>query len=145
MKLVSWNVNGLRACVGKGFSDFFEQADADAFCLQETKLQAGQLDFAPEGYHSYWNYAQKKGYSGTAVFLRQEPLEVRYGLEPFLRDEEGRLITAELEPFYLLCLYTPPTPRTASSAWITAWPGRMPSAPMWPAYRRQSPWSSAAI
>ena len=107
MKLVSWNVNGLRACVGKGFSDFFEQADADAFCLQETKLQAGQLDFAPEGYHSYWNYAQKKGYSGTAVFLRQEPLEVRYGLEPFLRDEEGRLITAELEPFYLLCLYTP--------------------------------------
>ena len=77
MKLVSWNVNGLRACVGKGFSDFFEQADADAFCLQETKLQAGQLDFAPEGYHSYWNYAQKKGYSGTAVFLRQEPLEVR--------------------------------------------------------------------
>ena len=107
MKLVSWNVNGLRACVGKGFSDFFEQADADAFCLQETKLQAGQLDFAPEGYHSYWNYAQKKGYSGTAVFLRQEPLEVCYGLEPFLRDEEGRLITAELEPFYLLCLYTP--------------------------------------
>ncbi len=107
MKLVSWNVNGLRACVGKGFSDFFEQADADAFCLQETKLQAGQLDFAPEGYHSYWNYAQKKGYSGTAVFLRQEPLEVRYGLDPFLRDEEGRLITAELEPFYLLCLYTP--------------------------------------
>lgn len=77
------------------------------FCLQETKLQAGQLDFAPEGYHSYWNYAQKKGYSGTAVFLRQEPLEVRYGLEPFLRDEEGRLITAELEPFFLLCLYTP--------------------------------------
>ncbi len=107
MKLVSWNVNGLRACVGKGFSDFFEQADADAFCLQETKLQAGQLDFAPEGYHSYWNYAQKKGYSGTAVFLRQEPLEVRYGLDPFLRDEEGRLITAELEPFFLLCLYTP--------------------------------------
>lgn len=107
MKLVSWNVNGLRACVGKGFSDFFEQADADAFCLQETKLQAGQLNFAPEGYHSYWNYAQKKGYSGTAVFLRQEPLEVRYGLDPFLRDEEGRLITAELEPFYLLCLYTP--------------------------------------
>jgi len=107
MKLVSWNVNGLRACVGKGFSDFFEQADADAFCLQETKLQAGQLDFAPEGYHIYWNYAQKKGYSGTAVFLRQEPLEVRYGLDPFLRDEEGRLITAELEPFYLLCLYTP--------------------------------------
>ena len=107
MKLVSWNVNGLRACVGKGFSDFFEQADADAFCLQETKLQAGQLDFAPEGYHSYWNDAQKKGYSGTAVFLRQEPLEVRYGLDPFLRDEEGRLITAELEPFYLLCLYTP--------------------------------------
>lgn len=107
MKLVSWNVNGLRACVGKGFCDFFEQADADAFCLQETKLQAGQLDFAPEGYHSYWNYAQKKGYSGTAVFLRQEPLEVRYGLDPFLRDEEGRLITAELEPFYLLCLYTP--------------------------------------
>ncbi len=107
MKLISWNVNGLRACAGKGFYEFFEASDADAFCLQETKLQPGQLDFAPNGYHCLWNYAQKKGYSGTAVFLKEEPLSVQMGLSPFFEDEEGRLIAAETERFYLLCLYAP--------------------------------------
>ena len=80
MKLISWNVNGLRACVKKGFEDFFNEADADIFCLQETKLQEGQIDFAPEGYHCYWNYAEKKGYSGTAVFTKKEPIQVSYGI-----------------------------------------------------------------
>lgn len=107
MKLISWNVNGLRACEGKGFSDVFRELDADCFCLQETKMQQGQLDLEFEGYRSYWNYAEKKGYSGTAIYTRQEPLSVSYGLGREEHDHEGRVITLELEAFYLVCVYTP--------------------------------------
>ena len=107
MKLISWNVNGLRACVNKGFLDYFREADADVFCVQETKLQEGQIDLPTEGYHQYWNYAEKKGYSGTAVFTRQEPLSVRYGMEKEEHDREGRIITLEYEAFYLVTVYTP--------------------------------------
>ena len=107
MKLISWNVNGFRAVLGKGFADFFTAADADIFCLQETKMQPGQADFAPEGYQSYWYSAEKKGYSGTAVFTRREPLSVRYGLGIAEHDTEGRAITLEFENFYFLCVYTP--------------------------------------
>ena len=107
MKLVSWNVNGLRACMGKGFAEYFADTDADVLCLQETKLQAGQIDFAPEGYHAYWNYAEKKGYSGTAVFTKQEPLGVTYGIGIDEHDHEGRVITLEFEDFYFVCVYTP--------------------------------------
>ena len=107
MKLISWNVNGLRACEGKGFSEVFKQLDADFFCLQETKMQAGQLDLAFEGYRSYWNYAEKKGYSGTAIFTRIEPLSVTYGIGKEEHDHEGRVITLETEGFYLVCCYTP--------------------------------------
>ncbi len=107
MKLISWNVNGLRACMGKGFAEYFSAAKADVFCLQETKLQAGQLDFSPEGYFAYWNYAVKKGYSGTAVFTRREPLSVRYGMGEAAHDQEGRLITLEFPEFYLATVYTP--------------------------------------
>ena len=107
MKFISWNVNGLRACMTKGFADFFAASDADVFCLQETKLQAGQIDFAPAGYHAYWNYAQKKGYSGTAVFTREEPLSVTYGLGIPEHDTEGRVITLEFPEFYFVCVYTP--------------------------------------
>lgn len=107
MKLISWNVNGLRACVGKGFLDYFRQADADVFCLQETKLQAGQIDLPAEGYHSYWNYAEKKGYSGTAVFSKREPLAVTYGLGIEEHDHEGRVITLEYPEFFLVNVYTP--------------------------------------
>ncbi|WP_054957739.1 exodeoxyribonuclease III [Paenibacillus dakarensis] len=114
MKLVSWNVNGLRACVTKGFVDYFKQADADIFCVQETKLQEGQieLDLGPE-YHQYWNYAQKKGYSGTAVFTRMAPLSVWYGLEEN-HEPEGRTITLEFEDFYLVNVYTPNAKRDLS-------------------------------
>ena len=107
MKFVSWNVNGLRACMTKGFAEYFAAADADTLCLQETKLQAGQIDFAPEGYHCYWNYAQKKGYSGTAVFTREEPLSVSYGIGIPEHDTEGRVITLEFPEFYFVCVYTP--------------------------------------
>ena len=107
MKLISWNVNGLRACEAKGFSDIFWQMDADVFCLQETKLQAGQLDLQFPGYQSYWNYADKKGYSGTAVFTRQEPLSVTYGMGIDEHDHEGRVITLEFPQFFLVCCYTP--------------------------------------
>ena len=107
MKLISWNVNGLRACMGKGFAEYFAQSGADAFCLQETKLQPGQIDFAPEGYHAYWNYAVKKGYSGTAVFTKEEPLSVQYGMGEEVHDQEGRLITLEFPGFYLVTVYTP--------------------------------------
>jgi len=114
MKLVSWNVNGLRACINKGFLDYFKQADADVFCLQETKLQEGQLDLSPfEGYESYWNYAEKKGYSGTAVFTRKTPLSVRYGLEEDA-EPEGRVITLEFEDLYLVNVYTPNARRDLS-------------------------------
>ena len=107
MKLISWNVNGIRACVQKGFLDFFEQADADFFCLQETKLQEGQIDLAPEGYHAYWNYAVKKGYSGTAIFAKKEPISVFYGLGVEEHDQEGRVITLEYENYYVVTCYTP--------------------------------------
>lgn len=107
MKFISWNVNGLRACVGKGFLDFFHEIDADFFCLQETKMQAGQLDLDLPGYHQYWNSAEKKGYSGTAIFSKQEPLNVTYGLPQEEHNHEGRVITLELEPFYLVTVYTP--------------------------------------
>ena len=107
MKLISWNVNGLRACMGKGFQEFFDSIDADIFCLQETKLQEGQIDFAPAGYHAYWNYAEKKGYSGTAIFTKQKPLSVRYGMGIEEHDKEGRLITLEFADFYFLTVYVP--------------------------------------
>ena len=107
MKLVSWNVNGIRACMQKGFMDSFLALDADIFCLQETKLQEGQIDLPLEGYHQYWNYAEKKGYSGTALFTKKEPISVAYGMEIEEHDKEGRLITAEYEDFYLVVCYTP--------------------------------------
>ena len=107
MKLVSWNVNGLRAVVGKNFYDVFRELDADIFCLQETKLQAGQLDLVTEGYLQYWNYAEKKGYSGTAIFTKREPLSVRYGIGVEEHDHEGRVITLEFEDFYMITCYTP--------------------------------------
>ncbi len=107
MKFVSWNVNGFRACLEKGFADIFAELDADFFCLQETKMQPGQAEFAPEGYHQFWNSAEKKGYSGTAVFTRHAPLSVQYGLGIPEHDREGRAITLEYEDFYLLCVYTP--------------------------------------
>ena len=107
MRLVSWNVNGLRACVGKGFADIFEQLDADFFCLQETKMQAGQLDLQFLGFQSYWNYADKKGYSGTAIYTRHTPLSVAYGIGIDAHDHEGRVVTLEMPDFYLVCCYTP--------------------------------------
>ena len=107
IKFVSWNVNGLRACEGKGFSDIFRQLDADFFCLQETKMQAGQLDLHFDGYESYWNYADKKGYSGTAIFTRRKPLNVTYGIGIDEHDHEGRVITMEMDDFYLVTVYTP--------------------------------------
>ena len=107
IKLVSWNVNGLRACCDKGFRDIFTQLDADFFCLQETKMQEGQLDLSFEGYTSYWNYAEKKGYSGTAIFTKHQPLQVTYGLGIDEHDHEGRVITLEMEKFFLVTVYTP--------------------------------------
>lgn len=107
MKLISWNVNGLRACVGKGFLDFFREADADVVCLQETKLQPHQIELDLPGYRQYWNSAEKKGYSGTALFTRREPLEVTFGIGMAEHDTEGRVITAEYEDFFLVCCYTP--------------------------------------
>jgi len=107
MKFISWNVNGLRAVMTKGFKDIFDTLDADIFCLQETKLQQGQIDFAPEGYHCYWNYAEKKGYSGTAVFTKKEPLAVTLGMGIEEHDKEGRLITLEFEDFYFITVYVP--------------------------------------
>ena len=107
MKLISWNVNGLRACAGKGFAEAFKALDADFFCLQETKMQEGQLDLEFEGYRSYWNYADKKGYSGTAIYTREEPLSVSYGMGIDEHDHEGRVITLEMPDFYLVCVYGP--------------------------------------
>lgn len=107
MKLISWNVNGIRACVTKGFLDYFNEVDADIFCLQETKLQEGQIDLDLKGYHQYWNYAEKKGYSGTAIFSKIEPLNVSYGLNIEEHDKEGRVITLEFEDFYFITVYTP--------------------------------------
>ncbi len=107
MKLISWNVNGIRACVQKGFLDFFHEADADIFCIQETKMQEGQLNLELEGYYQYWNYAEKKGYSGTAIFTKKEPLSVSYGIGIEEHDQEGRVITCEFEEFYFVTVYTP--------------------------------------
>ena len=107
MRFISWNVNGLRACMQKGFSDYFERENPDFFCLQETKLQAGQIDLQFEGYEQYWNYAQKKGYSGTAIFTKHTPLSVFYGMGIEALDTEGRLITLEYDDFYLVTCYTP--------------------------------------
>lgn len=107
MKFISWNVNGLRACVGKGFAESFNSLDADFFCLQETKMQEGQLELNFEGYASYWNYAEKKGYSGTAIFTRHTPLSVSYGLGIDEHDHEGRVITLEMADFFLVTVYTP--------------------------------------
>jgi len=107
MKFISWNVNGLRACESKGFSDIFSKLDADFFCLQETKMQAGQLDLSFNEYESYWNFAEKKGYSGTAIFTKHKPLNVNYGLGISEHDHEGRIITLEMEDFYLVTVYTP--------------------------------------
>ena len=107
MKLISWNVNGIRACVTKGFLDFFNEVDADIFCIQESKLQAGQIDLELPGYYQYWNYAEKKGYSGTAIFTKKEPLDVFYGLGIEEHYKEGRVITLEFENFYMVTVYTP--------------------------------------
>ena len=107
MKLISWNVNGLRACVQKGFVEYFKEADADIFCIQESKMQAGQLDLELPGYFQYWNYAERKGYSGTAVFAKKEPVSVSYGIGIEEHDHEGRVITLEYEDFYMVTVYTP--------------------------------------
>lgn len=107
MKFISWNVNGIRACVQKGFQDFFNEIDADIFCLQETKMQEGQLELDLPGYYQYWNYAEKKGYSGTAIFTKQEPVSVTYGMEIPEHDKEGRMITLEFPEFYFITVYTP--------------------------------------
>lgn len=107
MKLISWNVNGIRACVKKGFLDYFKAEDADIFCLQETKLQEGQIELDLDGYHQYWNYAEKKGYSGTAIFTKKTPLNVYYGINMEQHDKEGRVITLEFEDFFMVTVYTP--------------------------------------
>ena len=107
MKLISWNVNGLRACCGKGFEDYFNRMEADFFCLQETKMQEGQLDLQFMGYQSFWNYAEKKGYSGTAIYTKHQPLSVAYGIGVEEHDHEGRVITLEMEQFYLITVYVP--------------------------------------
>lgn len=107
MKLISWNVNGIRACVQKGFLDFFREVNADIFCIQESKMQEGQLELDLEGYYQYWNYAKKKGYSGTAIFTKKEPISVQYGIGMEEHDQEGRVITLEFEDFYMVTVYTP--------------------------------------
>ncbi len=114
MKLISWNVNGIRACVKKGFLSYFSDVDADIFCIQETKLQEGQIHLDLKGYHQYWNYAERKGYSGTAVFTKKEPLSVRYGVGREDSEQEGRVITLEFERFYLVNVYTPNSKRDLS-------------------------------
>src|SRR4051794_40279906 len=111
MKLVSWNVNGLRACVKKGFLEYFQEVDADIFCVQETKLQEGQINLELDGYHQFWNYAVKKGYSGTAVFTKNLPLSVRYGVGEDESEDEGRILTLEFEDFFLVNVYTPNSQR----------------------------------
>lgn len=110
-KLISWNVNGIRACVTKGFLDYFNKVDADIFCIQESKLQEGQIDLDLKGYYQYWNYAEKKGYSGTAIFTKQEPVSVSYGIGIEEHDNEGRVITLEFEEFYMITVYTPNSQR----------------------------------
>ena len=114
MKFVSWNVNGIRACVTKGFINYFNEVNADFFCIQESKCQEGQIDLPLEGYYQYWNYAQKKGYSGTAIFTKHEPLQVKYGIDEDETEEEGRIITLEYADFYLVNVYTPNAKRDLS-------------------------------
>lgn len=111
MKLVSWNVNGIRACVKKGFLDYFNEVNADIFCIQETKMQEGQLSIELEGYHQYWNFAERKGYSGTAIFTKQKPLSVSYGIGDMNEEPEGRIITLEFEHYFLITMYTPNSKR----------------------------------
>ena len=130
MRLISWNVNGLRACLNKGFLDFCALADADVICLQETKMRPEQASFALEGYQRFWNSADKAGYSGTAVFTRRPPLSVTYDFGDDIHRHEGRVITAEFDNFYLVCCYTPPTPRISWPGWTTAWNGRTTSVPI---------------
>lgn len=126
MKLVSWNVNGLRACIRKGFLDYFNQVDADIFCVQETKIQEGQIDLELEGYYQFWNYAIKKGYSGTAVFSKHKPLAVKYGVGDSEPEEEGRIITLEYDQFYLVNVYTPNAQRDlARLSYRLDWEERM--------------------
>jgi exodeoxyribonuclease-3 len=124
MKLISWNVNGLRACVGKNFMDFFHEIDADIFCIQESKLQEGQIDLNLPGYHQYWNYAEKKGYSGTAIFTKQEPLSVSYGLGIPEHDKEGRVITLEFDKFYMITVIHQ-TLRMSWQDFPIVWNGKM--------------------
>jgi exodeoxyribonuclease-3 len=131
-KLISWNVNGLRACVGKNFMDDFKKLDADIFCLQETKLQAGQIDLKLEGYHQYWNYAEKKGYSGTALFTKEKPIAVTYGIGIEEHDHEGRVITAEYPDYYVITCYTP-----NSQNELARLPYRMEWEDAWRAYLKQ--------
>ena len=107
MKLISWNVNGIRACLTKGFMDFFNEVDADIFCIQESKVSAGQVELEMPGYHQYWNYAEKKGYSGTAIFTKKEPVSVTYGIGIDVHDHEGRVITLEYPDYYMITVYTP--------------------------------------
>lgn len=114
MKLVSWNVNGIRACVKKGFLDYFHDIDADIFCIQESKCQEGQIDLELDGYYQYWNYAERKGYSGTAIFTKKKPLAITHGLEDHLVDQEGRVITLEFDEFYMVTVYTPNSKRDLS-------------------------------
>ena len=114
MKFVSWNVNGIRACVTKGFLNYFNEVDADFFCIQESKCQAGQIELPLDGYYQYWNYAQKKGYSGTAIFTKHEPIQVKYGIDEDETEEEGRIITLEYADFYLVNVYTPNAKRDLS-------------------------------
>lgn len=114
MKFVSWNVNGIRACVTKGFLSYFKEVDADFFCIQESKCQAGQIELQLDGYYQYWNYAQKKGYSGTAIFTKHKPIQVKYGVDEDEAEEEGRIITLEYEDFYLVNVYTPNAKRDLS-------------------------------
>ena len=111
MKLISWNVNGIRACINKGFKEFFQKANSDIFCIQETKCQKDQIELEFEGYKSYWNSAEKKGYSGTAIFTKKEPIDVKYGIEIEKHDKEGRVITLEYEKFYIVNIYTPNSKR----------------------------------
>ncbi|QCJ42998.1 exodeoxyribonuclease III [Bacillus sp. S3] len=126
MKLVSWNVNGLRACVKKGFLDYFQEVDADIFCVQETKLQEGQISLELDGYYQYWNYAMKKGYSGTAVFTKNEPLSVKYGVGTDESEEEGRILTLEFSDFFLVNVYTPNSQRDlARISYRLDWEDRM--------------------
>ncbi|MEH7119315.1 exodeoxyribonuclease III [Neobacillus vireti] len=126
MKLVSWNVNGLRACVKKGFLDYFQEVNADIFCVQETKLQEGQISLELDGYYQYWNYALKKGYSGTAVFTKEEPLSVKYGVGEDEGENEGRILTLEFDDFYLVNVYTPNSQRDlARIGYRLEWEDRM--------------------